>query len=53
MGDIWDFDFQIFEGYTFNETGVYTFEIQNLTGNQMFLPGVMEIGLLIRKAKNR
>lgn len=51
MGDIWDFDYRIFEHYSFNETGKYTFEIQNLTGNNLFLPGVMEIGLIIKKAK--
>lgn len=51
MGDIWDFDYTYFEGYTFNEAGEYTIELQNLTGNNIFLPGVMEIGLIIKKTK--
>ncbi len=51
MGDIWDYTYRIFEAYTFNEEGVYTIEFQNLTGNNMFLPGIMEIGLEITKTK--
>ncbi|MFO7722062.1 MAG: gliding motility lipoprotein GldH [Bacteroidales bacterium] len=51
MGDIWDFDYKLFEDYTFNEPGKYTFEMQNLTGNNLFLPGIMEIGLIISRTK--
>ncbi len=51
MGDIWDFDYHIFKEYAFVEPGNFTFEIQNLTGNNMFLPGIMEIGLIIKKSK--
>lgn len=51
MGDIWDLDYLVYEGYSFNEKGTYIFEIQNHTGNNMFLPGVMEIGLVINRTK--
>ncbi len=51
MGDIWDYTFRIFDNYKFNETGTYLIEIQNLTGNNMLLPGIMELGLKIKKAK--
>jgi gliding motility-associated lipoprotein GldH len=53
MGDIWDYDFKLFEAYTFNEQGKYTFEMQNLTGTNMFLPGIMEIGLVISRTKKQ
>lgn len=51
MGDIWDFDFNIYREYQFNEAGKWTFEIQNLTGNTFYLPGIMEIGLDISRTK--
>ncbi len=51
MGDIWDYDFNIYRGYSFNEPGQYIFEIQNLTGNNFYLPGIMEIGLDISPTK--
>jgi hypothetical protein len=30
---------------------VYTIEIQNLTGHNMYLPGIMDLGLIIKKSK--
>jgi gliding motility-associated lipoprotein GldH len=51
MGDIWDFTYRMFDQYKFNEKGIYTIEIQNLTGNSMFLPGIMDLGLIIKKSK--
>lgn len=53
MGDIWDYTFRVFDQYKFNETGVYRFEIQNLTGNNLFLPGIMDLGLIIKKSKKK
>jgi gliding motility-associated lipoprotein GldH len=51
MGDIYDIEFPIFDHYSFNEKGIYIFEIQNLTGNNYVLPGIMEIGLDITHSK--
>jgi len=51
LGDIWDIRVPVKEKFSFNNIGTYKFEIENLTGNKFLVPGVMEVGLIIKKAK--
>jgi len=48
-----DYVFRLFDGYKFNETGTFRIEIQNLTGNKMFLTDLHHIGLTISRAKKQ
>jgi len=50
LGDIWDIRVPFKENFTFGSTGLYKFEIENLTGTKYLLPGVMEVGLVIKRA---
>ncbi|MDT8308362.1 MAG: hypothetical protein RQ866_02460 [Bacteroidales bacterium] len=50
-GEIWDFTYPIRREMSFPERGVYTIEVCNYTGSNFVLPGIMEIGLIVRKTK--
>jgi gliding motility-associated lipoprotein GldH len=50
MGDLWDVSFSLYEGLSLNESGTYTFEVDNVMP-RVRVAGIMEVGLLIRKAK--
>jgi len=50
MGDLWDIEQPIYEGYTFNEKGHYKVEIENRM-SKLDTPGVMELGLRVEKSK--
>lgn len=51
LGDIWDMEVPVKKKFSFNRTGVFKFEIENLTGNKYLVPGIMEIGLIVVKTK--
>lgn len=53
LGDIWDIKIPFKEKFSFSNRGIYKFEIENLTGTKYLLPGVMEVGLVIRKAAKK
>lgn len=47
-GDIWDFEYPVYENINFADTGNYHFEIDNVMP-VYDLPGIMEIGLVVEK----
>jgi gliding motility-associated lipoprotein GldH len=52
LGDIWDLNVPVITNYKFNTKGLYKFEIENLM-DKYDTPGIMQIGLIIEKAKSR
>ena len=49
-GDIWDYSVPVYKNHTFNAIGKYKFSIRNVMPVHE-TPGLMEIGLTIKKAK--
>ncbi len=49
--DIWDLQETVISNMPLSATGNYKFEIDNLTGNKYDTPGIMEVGLLIKKSE--
>jgi gliding motility-associated lipoprotein GldH len=50
LGNLWDLHYLIFEGYTFNEPGINTFEISSAMP-QADLGGILQVGLIVTKSK--
>jgi gliding motility-associated lipoprotein GldH len=50
MGDLWDIDHLIRDGFKFTEPGTCTVEISS-TMSQADIPGVMQVGLVVMKAR--
>jgi len=50
LGDIWDIKIPFNKKFSFSNIGIYKFEIENITGTKYLLPGVMEVGLIIKKS---
>ena len=50
MGDLWDLEKAVWKGYTFSEPGICRFEISS-TMSYADLPGIMQVGLIVRKAR--
>jgi gliding motility-associated lipoprotein GldH len=50
MGDLWDLVHLVRDDFKFTEPGVCTVEISS-TMSQADLPGIMQIGLIVRKSK--
>jgi gliding motility-associated lipoprotein GldH len=48
MGDLWDIDHLIRDGFKFTEPGTCTVEISS-TMSQADIPGVMQVGLMVKK----
>lgn len=49
MGDLWDLVYPVREGLQFTEPGTCTVEISS-TMSQANLPGIMQVGLIVKKA---
>lgn len=50
MGDLWDIEKPVWQGYKFTEPGICRFEISSTMSNAD-LPGIMQVGLIVRKAR--
>ena len=50
MGDLWDFTQLIREDFRFTQVGTCTVEISS-TMSQADLPGIMQVGLIVRRKK--
>lgn len=50
MGDLWDLSFPVHEGLTLNQSGTYTFEIDNVMP-RVRVAGIMDVGIRISKSK--
>ncbi|MCH8318445.1 MAG: gliding motility lipoprotein GldH [Bacteroidetes bacterium] len=51
MGEIWDIEIPVEEGFTFEQTGIYKFQMKH-TMPYDWLPLIMEVGLIIEKSVN-
>ncbi len=51
-GDMWDIDIPVFEKFSFNEPGHYKIELENRMP-KFDTPGIIDIGLLIKKEDNK
>jgi gliding motility-associated lipoprotein GldH len=49
MGDLWDIEIPVWLDFTFTEPGICRFEISS-SMSYADLPGIMQVGLIIRKA---
>lgn len=49
-GDIWDCPILVLKNYSLSKQGIYSFIIHNLR-DKLETPGIMEIGLIIKKTK--
>jgi gliding motility-associated lipoprotein GldH len=50
MGDLWDVEYPARKDFQFTEPGICTVEISS-TMSQADLPGVMQVGLIVRKGR--
>ena len=49
LGDFCDISFPVRKGFTFSESGIVRFEIENKY-TKVEMPGIVEVGLIIKKA---
>jgi gliding motility-associated lipoprotein GldH len=50
MGDLWDVNHLVRDNFTFTEPGICTVEISS-TMSQADLPGIMQVGLIVKKSR--
>ena len=52
LGDFCDISILLRENFKFSEQGIFKFRIEN-KWKKVDLPGIMEVGLILKKSKNR
>jgi gliding motility-associated lipoprotein GldH len=51
-GDLWDINYPVFNEITFPDPGIYKIEVQNIMPI-VELPDIMDVGMIVRKSKNK